>query len=143
MKRFIATSPGFPGEVHLVYHNDGRLVLLDMLKAELTPEQIQYLMNRTPATYNPEAFKAAFGTAKLEFIQEDYKVSFEGFWDRYDQKVNKIRAQKLWDRLSGVQQIKAYFGLTAYFRHLQANPWKSKADPETYLRNKYWENEWK
>ena len=142
MKRFITTSPSFAGEVHIIYGDDNKLLCLDYRNAQLSREQAEYLLRHTPVVFDA-GFDRAFGTANLTFVHEAYIIGFEDFWNRYDQKINRARAEKLWGRLPKADQARAFAGVAAYDRHLQHNGWKSKADPETYLRNKYWENEWK
>jgi hypothetical protein len=65
------------------------------------------------------------------------------FWQRYDKKINRKRCEPLWEKLSKPKQVAAWAGIDAYNKFLQANSWRKKADPETYLRNEMWENEWK
>jgi hypothetical protein len=142
MKKFICTAKTFVGEVHILYASNNQLLLIDFQQATLAPRQIEYLKVKCPAVYD-DTFVAAFGNAPLEFVAEGYKVSFEMFWERYAHKVNKKRCMQLWDKLSEANKVKAFAGLNPYLRHLQYNTWKNKADPETYLRNQYWLNEYK
>ena len=142
MKRFITTSPSFTGEVHIIYGDDNTLLCLDFRNAQLTREQAHYLRVHTPTVFDA-GFEAAFGTAKLTFVHEAYRISFEDWWLRYNNKINKSRAEKLWGRLTKAEQAQAFIGILTYDRHLQKEKWKNKADPEKYLRDKYWNNEWK
>lgn len=142
MKRFITTSPSFVGEVYIVYDDTDTLCCIDLRHAQLSREQVHYMRTHTPTVYDNN-FTRSFGIAKLYFVEEQYRVSFDEWWQRYNRKINRARAERLWDRLSKVEQIQAFNGIVAYDRHLQHNSWKTKADPETYIRNKYWQNEWK
>jgi hypothetical protein len=65
------------------------------------------------------------------------------FWQLYDKKINRKRCEPLWDKLSKNKQVAAWAGINAYNKFLQANSWRKKADPESYLKNEMWENEWK
>jgi len=142
MKRIITTSAAFSGEVYIVYGENNMLLLIDFMNAVLSPEQINFLKQFTPVFYNDQ-FPEAFGKARLEFVIEGYEVTFDMFWRKYDEKLNRDRCLKRWDRMPKADRAKAYAGITPYFRHLQKNTWKNKANPDTYLRDKYWENEWK
>jgi len=142
MIRFITTSPSFAGEVHLIYGDDQVLQCLDMRHAQLSREQAHYLRMHTPTVFDAASFEAAFGTAKLHFVHEAYVIRFEDWWQRYGKKINKLRAEKVWARLSKAKQAQAYASLAAYDRHLHDNKWKNKLDPENYLRNESWNNEW-
>lgn len=144
MIKFVVTSPGFVGEFHLVYGDDRRLLQLDMLPAELRPEQIEYIKNRVPVIYDEPTFIQSFGKANLEFIPSDFEITFEMFWAKYRKKINKGRCLVLWRNLKQVDQVKAYFGITVYDNFLSSLPYaRAKVDPERYLRDRAWENEWK
>lgn len=143
MIRFITTSPSFAGEVHIIYGDDNQLLCIDFRNAQLNSKQTSYLYQHTPIIFDATTFAQSFGTPHLTFVHEAYTITFDEWWHRYDRKINRVRAEKLWARLSKADQLQAYTGILAYQRHLQHNTWKTKADPETYLRNKYWTNEWK
>lgn len=66
------------------------------------------------------------------------------FWKAYDVKVNKKRCIPIWDKLTKTQQVKAWAGIKKYDSYLKSLKWsRPKADPDTYLRQEYWENEYK
>jgi len=143
MKKLILTSPAFEGEIQIIYNTEFKLMLIDMMQTNLTDEQIRYLKNVTPVEYRKETFKPAFKSETLEIIEADYKVTFEMFWEKYGLKRNKERCIKQFEKLSESNKTKAFAGLNPYIRHLAHNTWKSKADPEKYLSQKYWLNDWK
>ena len=95
--------------------------------------------NGKVARYIPELAKST----SLTIVSVDYVITYEQFWNAYDNKVNNKRALALWDKLSHVDKVAAFVGIKIYNRHLQKNPWKTKADPDTYLRNRSWENNYK
>lgn len=142
MTRYIITSPRFTGEIHVLYGLDSRLLFIDFMKATLSDEQIAFFKEKVPVEFT-QSFTDAFGTSRITVMQEGYKVSFEQFWNRYENKVNRIRAEKQWNKLTEADQVNAYFKYPLYDRHLKLNPWKNKVDPERYLKDRYWENEWK
>jgi hypothetical protein len=141
MKRFIATSPKFAGELRIVYSESGRLLQLDFMAAELSEEQTEYFKRMVPVVYD-QAFMRGFAKTELTFIQEGYEITFEMFWDKYGKKVNPDRCKALWKWMSTPDHIKAFFGIDRYNRMLQKHTWRSKADPQTYLKDKFWNNEW-
>lgn len=153
MNRYIITSPKFSGEIQVLYDLDNQLVFIDFMKCDLTEEQTEYFKKNVPAKIgeidgvrfeNEIAYlQFRFGTSKLTIIQEGYKVSFEQFWNRYDHKVNRIRAEKEWNKLSEADQVNAFFRYQMYDRHLKLNTWKTKAGPDRYLKDRFWESEWK
>lgn len=142
MKKYIITSPKFAGEIHVLYGVDSRLLFIDFMKASLTDEQIEYFKSKLPVVYD-QNFSQAFGTSKLMIVEEGYTVTFDMFWNRYDHKVNRIRAEKEWNKLSEADQVNAFARYPLYDRHLKLNAWKTKAGPDRYLKDRFWESEWK
>lgn len=142
MKRYIITSPRFSGEINVLYGLDNKLMFIDFMRADLTDAQITMFKTRCPV-YFTETFLENFPGSQLNMIEENYTVTFEMWWKRYDLKRNKVRCLALWNKLSQADQVNAYFKLGQYERHLSLNQWKTKADPDTYLRQRYWESEWK
>jgi hypothetical protein len=144
MKRYLITSAAFTGEIQVLYGQDAKLLYIDFLNCEMSEEQISFFKEKLPVYWSDENFNKAFASAKsINVVEEGYKIAFDTFWNKYNLKHNRIRAEKLWNKLSEADKVNAYFGLRGYERHLMLNQWKSKADPETYLRNRYWESEWK
>ncbi len=143
MVKFTVTSPSFSGEIYVVYGQNNELLLLDFLHAEIGVDQIQWIKDRMPAMYFKNNFLSHFGKANLNFISSDFDVTFQQFWDFYNKKINKGRCLPKWNKLSHSERVKAYFGVKVYFNYLKGTGFRSKADPERYLNDKMWENEWK
>jgi hypothetical protein len=147
MKKFVITSPKFSGEINVLYGQPegempGKLQFIDFMKCDLNEEQINYFKSKLPALYQ-EDISAAFGKSELTIMESGYRVSFDMFWERYNNKKNRLRAEKQWNKLSAADQANAYFKYYLYERYCKLNPWYNKALPETYLGDRYWENEWK
>ena len=144
MKRYLITSATFTGEIQVLYGQDAKLLYIDFLNCELTEQQISFFKSHLPVYWSEENFNKAFAEAKsINVVEQGYKITFEQFWNKYNLKHNRIRAEKLWLKLSDADKVNAYFGLRGYERHLMLNTWKTKAEADTYLKNRYWENEWK
>jgi hypothetical protein len=73
----------------------------------------------------------------LIFIAEAY--SFDDFWELYDKKVGRSKAEKLYSKISTKDKVKIFEHIILY-KQSQPNK-KYRKDPETYLRNKAWEDE--
>ncbi len=145
MKRFIITSPAFTGEINVLYGIDHKLQFIDFMKADLDNEKINYFKKHLPAHFElgSEELHSFFGDSRFNITDEKYFVSFDQFWNRYNVKRNRERCEKLWLKLSQADQVAAYFKLGKYERYCQINvSWYTKADPDTYLRNKYWNNDY-
>jgi hypothetical protein len=143
MKKLILTSEAYEGEVLLMYDADNHLVVLDMMAAKLDAVQIDFMKKLAPVVYDKKTFQASFRSDSLKVVESAFQITFEMFWDRYAKKINKDRCDRLWKRLTEAEKAKAWLGLNRYLYHLALNTWKTKADPETYLSKKYYENEWK
>jgi len=74
---------------------------------------------------------------------ENYKVeifpTFEDFWNQYDKKVGKPKCKKLWNQIRQTDRESIVDHLDKY---IPSTPDKAyRKNPETYLRNKSWEDE--
>lgn len=147
MKKFIITSPKFNGEINVLYGlpdgpMPGKLQFIDFMKCDLNEEQIHYFKSKLPAFYT-DKLAEAFGKSDLSIMESGYRVTFEQFWERYANKKNRLRAEKQWNKLSEADQVNAFFKFYLYDRYCKINAtWYNKALPETYLADRFWENDW-
>ena len=72
---------------------------------------------------------------------DEQRVSFNDFWDRYDHKVDKQKAQKKWNRLSKSDQSAIMEHLDKYIPNTFKDKYPTRRNPTTYLNNRTWENE--
>jgi len=141
MRRFLITSSAFTGEADILYDGDGRLVKLDLIATNMPAAIVNIFKEKVPGQI--ERLETAFTPGSVTIVETSYEVTFEMFWNKYDYKVNKKRCEPLWSKLSKASQVEAYIGVDAYNKFLKGTGWRKKADPEKYLRDHYWENEWK
>lgn len=67
------------------------------------------------------------------------KNDFDRFWNLYDKKTGKVKSQKLWAKLAKTEKETILNHIPLYKR---ATPEKQfRKNPETYLRNRAWEDE--
>lgn len=141
MQLFKITNPSYKGEIEVTYN--GNLIKFDFSNAqELAPETISAFKRSIPPTI-AEFMKGTWCSAATTIIEADYEVSFLMFWNAYDKKINRKRAEIVFDHLPKSKKIKALLAVKAYDKFLKKESWRPKADPETYLRNEMWENEYK
>lgn len=140
MNRYIITSPRFTGHAELIYDQTGKLIKIDCSLANMEPAIMKHFKSAVPV----EEFnlKHSF-TSETTIVHSKYRVTFEEFWKKYNYKFNRLRTEKLWNGLSGNDQVNAFFELDKYHRFLSKNPGHFKLHPDTYLRNRSWENEYK
>lgn len=142
MRKFVITSPRFKGQADIIYDDAGLIKVIDLLKTEMTAVQVDYFKQQIPLTV--EGLEAGNGiTPNMVVVEENFEVTFDMFWNKYDVKINRKRCEAIWARLSKADQVNAWAGISAYDKFLQRTDWRKKCDPETYFSKRYWENEWK
>jgi hypothetical protein len=142
MRKFVITSSKFKGQAELVYNDSELLTVIDLQQAFMDMETIYRFKAVAPLTIKQLQTGSAFSN-ETTVVEVDFTVSFDMFWQKYDKKINRKRCEPLWEKLPKGKQVTAWAGIDAYNRFLQLNSWRKKADPETYLRNEMWDNEWK
>lgn len=141
MKRFLISSPKFTGEAELFYNTDGILCKIDCTETSMDENTITRFKNSVPAGLSK--LQESFSPTTV-IVEADFEVTFDMFWKKYDKKINKSRCIMLWCKLSKSMQVLAFYGITPYYKFLKKEgEWRKPVDPENYLRNKYWENEYK
>lgn len=140
MRRFLITSTAYAGDAEVLYDADGRLVRMDVSRTNMPVKWVKVFKEKVPA--HVDELQTVFAKSNITVVEADYQVSFAEWWAKYDRKINKKRCEPLWEKMSKTDQVKAFVGVEAYNRHLKKESWRSKADPEKYLRDRYWENEW-
>ena len=141
MQRFIITNPTkFTGQAEIIYNAAGVLCKIDCTDTNMDADTIAAFKR----TVSPRV-ETVYGvfSETTQILKADIVISFEMWWKKYCKKINKIRTLGLWNKLSQTDQVLAYLGIDPYEKYLKREGWRGKADPETYLRNRYWENEYK
>ncbi|WP_157960878.1 hypothetical protein [Nubsella zeaxanthinifaciens] len=139
MKKYMLTSVLFTGTVMFVYNAEGWLVGLDN-SAEFSDAQHNWLLNKLPKRLEEiEPWSAQIKGALKEIPMD---LSFDVFWDAYGRKVNRIRTEPLYKKLSDTDKARAIMQIKPYFTYCRANN-RGIADPEKYIRNAYYETDWR
>ena len=86
----------------------------------------------------PEVAKMGF--FNIEKGEDD--LSFDRFWEEYNYKVSKKKAEKLYAKISRANRVKIFLHLPKYEAYLKARKGIEKAYPDTYLRNEKWNDEY-
>ena len=135
MAEYIFTSKLFKGQILFGFDEQDTLVKF-INEAELTDEQIKYLTHNFPFTLS-DLHKILGKSGKIEELID---VTFENFWERYDKKVNKKRCEQLWFKLTEADRQVCLSKIQRYKNYCKMNNRITK-DPDTYLRNRSWEDE--
>ena len=140
MRRFIITTDKYTGAAELWYQPDGSLTHIIMADCGMNAKQRQVFKDKAPVLADGiEAFAKGLN---LTVVEADFEATFDMFWAAYQKKINKARCLPLWTKLTKTDQVKAWAGIKSYDKYLKRESWRGKADPENYLRNKMWENEY-
>ena len=143
MKRYILTSPLIYGSVDLVYSDTGLIQKVDFELTTAPMVNRKGILSRVAKFPLCEEIASVIEGTQATIVEADFEVSFEMFWKKYNKKINKFRCIKLWEKMEKTMQVKSFYGIEQYDKYLKKEGWRTKADPETYLRNQYWENEYK
>lgn len=142
MRRFLITSPKFSGAAEIFYNRHGVLCLMDCKQTDMAAETITAFKKAIPATIQLLEQGQSFGPGTT-VVERGYRVSFEEFWVRYNKKINKARCIPLYEALSDAETVLSYEAVGAYDTFLEKAKVRQKLDPENWIKNKSWQNEYK
>lgn len=146
MRKFSITSQEFEGEIFVEYNEFGVLDYFDARLTKFNGAAIGALLNKLPKdiSKNPKKTLQDFLDSLTKKVHmAECSATFDAFWEAYGKKINKKRTEKLWNKLSEKNKLAAIRSIAQYDRFLKyKEPGRAKADPETYLRNEMFFNEW-
>jgi hypothetical protein len=143
--KFSIHSPKIGGSITISYDANGQLDLIDATTVSLTPGQFHYLLKRLPyniSTNAKEQFMDFIGTTQLSVTQIVQEVNFDTFWEAYGKKVNRLRCEPLFAKLTAVDLFGIMDNIAQYHAYLKRTTYRAIADPETYLRKKMYKTNW-
>ena len=138
MKTFLMTSPAWKGDIKLQYNDMDMLLSCDLQNAQLNQQQHLWFLKRIPTGLDDLKLLIANSTAKLHEVNQE--ITFDTFWKRYNDKdrSSKKKTEKIWNRLSVADQVKAYVYISTYESNRPKGTEKKYA--ETYLNAEMWNN---
>lgn len=142
MRRFQITSEKFNGVAELLFNDKAILCRIDCTQTDMDAVTVAAFKKASPATIELLQAGGCF-TAGTTVVEADFEVTFEMFWRKYNHKINRKRCEPLWAKLSKADQVKAFYGIDVYDKFLKQTGWRNKVDPEKYIREAYWENDWR
>lgn len=139
MRKYLLTSPKWEGEIEVVYNDFNLMVSIDISRADLAEKQQIYFLRDLPREL-AELERLKQKSPSLVVIEVPQEITFEMFWNRYDDKVrsSRKRTEKAWSRLAKADQVKAYMYIQRYRQSLYAGTNPKYA--ETYLNAELWNN---
>lgn len=138
MTRYLITSPATGNELELRYNSDGLLTYMEM-RGTFTREGWLAVTSRISMELVPTALDE-LKAMNLKVAEVPLTFTFDDYWEAYREKRNRLRAEKLWARLPDADRINAIAAIARYDKWL-AYKGIAKKDPDTYLRNRSWEDE--
>lgn len=137
MVKYIMKSPSFAGNVVFGYQDEFCVFFHN--ESDMNAVQKQWIWDHFPR--NLEALKGLVKVIKGTISLVPPNTEFDDFWDVYKKKVNRKRCEPLWEKLSESKKVEAIMAVAAYDGYLKRTG-RAKLDPENYLRNESWENNW-
>lgn len=135
MRVFEITSTKYVGRVTIKFNNQDCFAGIDFSEADVTVGQVQWFLKRIPANSHAMGiFPEGMVTEVLE------SIDFNAFWNRYDDKArsSRIKTERVWNRMSRAEQVKAFNFVPKYFRSIPGGVMKKYAT--TYLNDQLWNN---
>lgn len=133
MRIYQVHSGVFGCDVQLTYNHNGILVGYQVTNNEV----INIVGGTIRLSINEQEFLEMMKTHNMKVIAVDRVITFDMFWDRYGNKVDKVLALKEWDKLLKDEQLLAFDKIAAYETMLKRSGYnRSKKDPVRYLKHK-------
>lgn len=149
MYKYIITHKELQGEeLEITYNANGRLLKWDATNIHhLQPNQLQWLKINVPVELtDPMAqFTKIIEDAKgkLNITQSEFDVSFNTFWEAFDNKLHKKDAQRLFEKLSYTDKVKCINSCVAYRKYCnRKGEWYNQQLPDTYISKRNFDTEW-
>ena len=124
------------------YDLSGHLVAFEIKDGQLTDQQCLWLFNNSRFPWHESRLQPWFQNKKVTIEKGEPDLSFDTFYNAYKYKIKRVVAERSWKRLSRVDRMNAILGIRAYENHLKRHPRKQKANPSTYLNQRYWEDDY-
>lgn len=139
MKHFQLTSESFTGFVDIYFNELGLLTKFETASAELSEKQQIWILKQMPREL-AELERIVEDAPNLKLTEIKFEVTFEAFWNKYDDKTISSRKKTLakWNKMSDTDKLKAYNFISMYFS--QISPGTRKKYAETYLNAELYNN---
>lgn len=143
MRRFLVTGVKFTGEAELLYNEQGAIEAVNLRNTNLNATQRATIIQGVPATV---AGLAQAWQSKLTIIEAAVEETFEMFWHDFNNKRNRLDAEKLWNRLTVTDKVLCRLRIKPYFAYLKRQNMGGFAlkqmYPDTWVRGRHWVDEW-
>ena len=127
---------GENGEIEITYYLNGRLGGI-LFSEDSTDKQVEWIFNTMAMKANDIDEIAAYmsGISKKVKVKEvPPDISFDRFYNQYENKVGRQRAERAWKRMAKAEKVKALMGIKKYKAH-SFNKKYDLAYPARYLND--------
>lgn len=140
-RRYVITFKGNRANipVTVAYGENQFLRSIDFGDQVIPIEAIEYCYGKIPS--HEELLSTIGHLALIEAVPTD--LSFNAFWEEYGNKQNKDRAFRFWTALPDNDRIAALRAIRRYNQYLAQKPGIEKKYPDTWLKNRCWNDEYK
>lgn len=132
------------GQFTFKFDANGYLVHYSYEGAPLTEQQHKWLFPKAPAPLRLPKTEADIKTwaniKEFTITKGEPDLSFENFWNTYNNKAKKLKAEQIWNKLSNDDKFNAITFIKRYDNWLRLKG-TAKALPDTYLNQKRWLDE--
>lgn len=142
MRKFLITSNRFNGTAAIIYNSSEVLCKIDCSDTDMNADTISKFKRMVPATIT-DLQTPGWISEGTTVVETGYRISFDAFWQRYNKKINKARCIPLYEKLNDADTIACYNGIKAYDKFLLEIKVRQKLDPENWIKQRAWENEYK
>ncbi|MGE0636010.1 MAG: hypothetical protein AB7G44_03475 [Bacteroidia bacterium] len=136
MKRYSLTSAKTEGDLVFEYNNN-QLLCGFQCRAEVTDEQLTWILQRLPFTFAELQALAKQGRVLKEIPLD---LSFETFYNLYAYKTGKLEAERAWKRLNEADKVKALERINKFKQFCNSKN-TALPYPATYLNKRRFEDE--
>lgn len=139
--RYYLYSLSFANPIVIEYDDAGVLSKLDFSGSGAAEQHRNNLMRMLPIVHTEFVDKKWIpANAKVQIVEQEIEVDFDMFWNAYNLKINTARCKALWKDLSNTARLAAVANIPRYRKYTQRANIAMK-NPDTYLRNRTWEDE--
>lgn len=126
------------GQITFKFDVNGDLILFKYEGSLLTDKQRKWLYPRIPI--HEKSMNMWEAIPEFTVTKGEPDLSFDNFWNAYNNKAKKLKAEQIWNKLSNDDKFNAIAFIKRYDNWLRLKG-TAKALPDTYLNQKRWLDE--
>lgn len=126
------------GRITFKFDLNGDLILFEYQGSTLTEKQRKWMYPRIPV--NENQMKNWEVIKEFTVTKGEPDLSFENFWNTYNNKSKKIPTEALWKKLNNADKFNAIVFIKRFDSWLRVKG-TAKPLPDTYIRQKRWLDE--